>query len=43
MSKSRYSKNPIQQVAGNGLLDRRALLGRGIMVAGAMGPAPRAP
>jgi sulfane dehydrogenase subunit SoxC len=31
------SKNPIEQVAGNGLLHRRALLGRGIMVAGAMG------
>ena len=37
MSKSRYSKNPIQQVAGNGLLDRRALLGRGVMLAGAVG------
>ena len=31
------SKNSIEQVAGNGLLHRRALLGRGIMVAGAMG------
>ena len=31
------SKNPIEQVAGNGLLDRRALLGRGVMLAGAMG------
>jgi sulfane dehydrogenase subunit SoxC len=30
-------KNSIEQVAGNGLLHRRALLGRGIMVAGAMG------
>ena len=28
---------PIEQVAGNGLLDRRALLGRGVMLAGAMG------
>src|SRR3982074_874524 len=28
---------PIEDVAGNGLLDRRALLGRGIMFAGAMG------
>ena len=37
MSKSRYGKNPIQQVAGNGLLDRRALLGRGVMLAGAVG------
>ena len=26
---------PFEQVAGNGLLDRRALLGRGIMLAGA--------
>jgi sulfane dehydrogenase subunit SoxC len=31
------SKESIEQVAGNGLLHRRALLGRGIMVAGAMG------
>jgi sulfane dehydrogenase subunit SoxC len=31
------SKSSIEQVAGNGLLHRRALLGRGIMVAGAMG------
>jgi sulfane dehydrogenase subunit SoxC len=37
MSKSRYSKDPIPQAAGNGLLDRRALLGRGVMLAGAMG------
>ena len=27
----------IEQVAGNGLLDRRALLGRGVMLAGALG------
>ena len=27
----------VEQVAGNGLLHRRALLGRGIMLAGAMG------
>ena len=26
---------PFEQVAGNGLLDRRALLGRGIAIAGA--------
>jgi sulfane dehydrogenase subunit SoxC len=37
MSKSRQSGSSIQQVAGNGLLDRRALLGRGILLAGAMG------
>jgi sulfane dehydrogenase subunit SoxC len=35
MSKSQPSS--IEQVAGNGLLHRRALLGRGIMMAGAMG------
>src|SRR5262245_10370262 len=28
---------PFEQVAGNGLLDRRALLSRGIMLAGAVG------
>jgi sulfane dehydrogenase subunit SoxC len=37
MSKTRQSGDSIQQVAGNGLLDRRALLGRGIMLAGAAG------
>ena len=37
MSKARPSGDSIQQVAGNGLLDRRALLGRGIMLAGAAG------
>jgi sulfane dehydrogenase subunit SoxC len=37
MSKSRRNGSSIQQVAGNGLLDRRALLGRGLMLAGAMG------
>jgi len=37
MSKSRHSGSSIQQVAGNGLLDRRALLGRGVLLAGAMG------
>src|SRR5450755_1988759 len=37
MSKTRQSGDSIQQVAGNGLLDRRALLGRGVMLAGAMG------
>src|SRR5438876_383929 len=31
--------SPVERVAGNGLLDRRALLGRGIVFAGAMGPA----
>src|SRR5262245_35282744 len=36
--KRRTDASPlIEQVAGNGLLDRRALLGRGIMFAGAMG------
>jgi sulfane dehydrogenase subunit SoxC len=37
MSKSKQHRSSIQQVAGNGLLDRRALLGRGIMMTGAMG------
>src|ERR1700722_4218347 len=37
MSKSRQDNNSIPDVAGNGLLHRRALLGRGITVAGAMG------
>src|SRR5579863_7514644 len=37
MSKSPHKQDSIQQVAGNGLLDRRALLGRGMMLAGAMG------
>src|SRR3974390_1182558 len=37
MSKSRHGRGSIGAVAGNGLLDRRALLGRGIMVEGAMG------
>jgi sulfane dehydrogenase subunit SoxC len=35
--KSREYYGSIPEVAGNGLLHRRALLGRGIMVAGAMG------
>jgi sulfane dehydrogenase subunit SoxC len=35
-SKTR-SDHSIEPVAGNGLLDRRALLGRGVMLAGAMG------
>jgi sulfane dehydrogenase subunit SoxC len=30
----------VEAVAGNGLLDRRALLGRGVMLAGAIGTAP---
>ena len=34
---ARRDNNSIPEVAGNGLLHRRALLGRGIMVAGAMG------
>jgi sulfane dehydrogenase subunit SoxC len=37
MSKLRQSGSSIPQVAGNGLLDRRALLGRGVLLAGAMG------
>jgi hypothetical protein len=37
MSKSRQDRSPIIAVAGNGLLDRRALLGRGIVLAGAIG------
>jgi sulfane dehydrogenase subunit SoxC len=37
LRKSRKTQAPaIEQVAGNGLLDRRALLGRGIAIAGAM-------
>src|SRR5207237_2748681 len=32
--------SPIDAVAGNGLLDRRALLGRGVILAGAIGTAP---
>ena len=34
--KRRFAPPPIEQVAGNGLLDRRALLRGGAMVAGAM-------
>jgi sulfane dehydrogenase subunit SoxC len=30
----------VEAVAGNGLLDRRALLGRGVILAGAIGTAP---
>ena len=37
MSKSRQSESLIEQVAGNGLLDRRALLRSSVMLAGAMG------
>ncbi len=37
MSKSRKSESLIEQVAGNGLLDRRALLRSSVMLAGAMG------
>jgi sulfane dehydrogenase subunit SoxC len=36
LGKSPQDTSPIPEVAGNGLLHRRALLGRGIMVAGAM-------
>ena len=32
----RTKSSPIEAVAGNGLLDRRALLGRGVVFAGAM-------
>src|ERR1700751_4304330 len=32
--------SPVEAVAGNGLLDRPALLGRGVILAGAMAPAP---
>src|SRR5262252_327843 len=36
MSKPRGGASPpFEQVAGNGLLDRRALLGRGVLIAGA--------
>jgi len=34
---SKMRRFEIEQVASNGLLDRRALLGRGVMLAGAMG------
>jgi sulfane dehydrogenase subunit SoxC len=37
MRKSRQDRSSIHEVAGNGLLHRRALLGRGIMMAGAIG------
>src|SRR5262245_65566693 len=38
MSKRRHGGvPPVEAVAGNGLLDRRALLGRGVILAGAMG------
>src|SRR5258707_8746124 len=36
-SKRRTAASPVEPVAGNGLLDGRALLGRGVMLAGAMG------
>jgi sulfane dehydrogenase subunit SoxC len=42
MARSRQRYNSVQEVAGNGLLHRRALLGRGIMVAGAMSVAATA-
>ena len=34
--KNRRGNSP-PEVAGNGLIDRRALLGRGMLIAGAMG------
>src|SRR5258708_37363640 len=34
--RKRRQAPPLEPVAGNGLLDRRALLGRGIVLAGAM-------
>jgi len=39
MIRSRHRKDAhsVEHVAGNGLLHRRALLGRGVMLAGAMG------
>ena len=37
MNTPRQNGSSIQQVAGNGLLHRRALLGRGVMLAGAIG------
>ena len=37
MNTSKQNGSSIQPVAGNGLLHRRALLGRGVMLAGAMG------
>src|SRR5262245_46761053 len=36
----RTQSSPIEAVAGNGLLDRRALLRRGVILAGAMSMAP---
>jgi sulfane dehydrogenase subunit SoxC len=36
----RTKSSATEPVAGNGLLDRRALLGRGVVLAGAMGAAP---
>ncbi|HYM18926.1 MAG TPA: sulfite dehydrogenase [Micropepsaceae bacterium] len=37
MANKRRTKSDLPVIAGNGLLDRRALLGRGVMIAGAMG------
>ena len=36
----RTKSSPIEAIAGNGLLDRRMLLGRGVILAGAMSTAP---
>ena len=37
MGNRRNESAPLEPVAGNGLIDRRALLGRGVLFAGAMG------
>ena len=42
-AKRGYAAPALEQVAGNGLLHRRALLGGGIAFAGALAPAPRRP
>src|SRR5262249_19977309 len=39
--RSRTAEAAVEAVAGNGLLHRRALLGRGLLLAGAVGAAPR--
>src|SRR2546427_4411422 len=38
--RSRTAEASVEAVAGNGLLHRRALLGRGLLLAGAVGAAP---
>jgi hypothetical protein len=37
MSNKTSKSPPLELVAGNGLIDRRALLGRGVVLAGALG------